>query len=79
MKFSHKLLHFMTNISKLFLILLQGLDISSGPIYDFDKMTMYDLLLFGRWRLLFLIVSVPTFKRVKNHTHSIWFLTMVGW
>ena len=38
------------------------------PYYNFDKMTIFgDLLNFSKWFLLFLIVSVHTLERVKNH------------
>ena len=67
MKFGQIIVDHMINIFNLFLALLSRLEISVRPFYNFYKIAKQcDLLVFSRLFLLFWIVSVHTFKRVKN-------------
>ena len=72
-KFVQKIVQLMTNNPNLFLALLWTLETSSRPFNDFDKMVVFcDLLMLSRWCLVFLIVSVHTFKRGKLKRTWMW-------
>ena len=61
----------MTTISSLLCAQLWRLETSSRSVYNRNKMEID-----SRWCLLFLMVSVPTFKRVKT-TNSVWLVLII--
>ena len=62
------LVKLMTNISIYSLFLLLRLETSSWTFNDFNEMAIsHGLLIYSKWRLLFLIVLVHTFNRGKRH------------
>lgn len=69
MKLGQLLVKLMTNISNLLLALSWTLDTSPTCFYNFDKMEIWcNLFVLSKsCLLLFPIVSVHTFKRIKNH------------
>ena len=80
MKLGQVLVHLMTNISNWFVTLLWRLETGFRPFYNSDKMTVQcNLFIFSWWSFHFLIVSVHTFKKVRNHKPIIIFFIVVGW
>ena len=75
MKFGQTVL-ILTNIANLFLALLYWF------LLCFHKMDLYcNLLIFSRWCILFLIVLLHTFRRVKNHKviFGVWLWQVSKW
>ena len=83
MKYDPILLQLMIKISNSILVLLWKLETSSRLFYHFEKIAIwYVLLIFIRWYLTFLAVSVHTFIRVKNQKFIIidfGLIVVVGW
>ena len=68
MQFGQVIVQLIINMSDLFVALLGKMKTSYRPFNDFDKIALVcDLGFFSQISLLFLIVSVLTLTRSKNH------------
>ena len=66
MKFGEILECCMTNISNKFSVQCWRMEASSGPFYDFIKMSIkWYMVIFNSWRLSFLNVPYSTFKKMN--------------
>ena len=82
MKFGQISAQLKTKVSYSFWHILQKQETNCRLFYEFDKVAILcDLLIFSRWGLLFLIMSVLNIKRVKNCkiiTFGFWLIVVRG-